>query len=171
MSELAEIIDEMLSSYAEVERALETIFFGYGDQILLIIIEGDLRVTLMFEYGQDDFDPAIIEGRRLLRDCRPAILLAQKTEAPPAATTPAPQASKWDEFRPKLRAVLARVLNSAQADRVIDRAQESLNYQDNVPDEKITALAESVIAQVPHRGKRQALEAELEDLLDDQSLS
>jgi hypothetical protein len=73
----------------------------------------------------------------------------------------------WKEVQQDLESILAKVLGGAQARSLITRVLKTVGVSDsndlNLSESRSIAL--TILAEVPHRGKRESLIQELESLL------
>ncbi|MDA7882137.1 hypothetical protein N9A94_07500 [Akkermansiaceae bacterium] len=176
VSQMAEVIDEMVSSYASVGRPMETMFFGFSKQYLLVVCEGEKRLALLFPEGFKPLNKIILLVRTFLRERRGLISQSNSAGALGGSLShEMPQtevaiASLWSEISPKIKGMLCQVVNSGQAQRLIDRALVARSLPDGPPDAMIVDVSRQIISQIPHRGKQAAILAELNDLLDSAGL-
>lgn len=177
VAQMVEVVDKLVSSYAEVGRPLEAMFFGFSKQCLLVVCEGDRRLALLFAEGPKPLNEIIGKVRAFLREKRALITSlvgAQNVDAlspaevPRTAETPS---GRWEVIEPKIKGVLCRVMNSAQAQRLIDRTLAERSMPGGPPDAMIADVVRQMISKIPHRGKQAAILAELNDELENAGLS
>ena len=167
-NDIAGVIHEMVTSYQEVGRTLESAFFGFGENLMLVVSEGEVCVSLIFPAAHSQLVEATAMCRRFLRDHRASILLFRSGGGGNGLSQVAPEAKvakAWETFQPKLKTLLSRVIPGSQAERMIHHLLESKNLLDGPEDADVPAISREVIMKVGHRGKQQALLAELKDIL------
>lgn len=176
VSQMAEVVNEIASSYANVGRPMETMFFGFSEQYLLVICEGDRRLALLFPEGAKPLNKIILRTRTFLRERRGMITNSQIAgvqdvtalpEEPLATDEPS---ALWSDWSPKIKTMLCRVVNSGQAQRLIDRTLADRSFPEGPPDTMIVDVSRQIVAQIPHRGKQAAILAELNDMLENAGL-
>lgn len=73
IEEMVRLIDEMATSYAEVGREMEVVFFGFKEHFVLAVFERSLRVVLFFPNEKVELVAAVTAARRFLRKNRQKI--------------------------------------------------------------------------------------------------
>ena len=172
VSQMAEVIHEMGSSYLSVGRSMETMFFGFSKQYLLVVCEGERRLALLFPEGPKPLNKTILEVRKFLQERRRVISSFAAIEGMAFEVAPeeAPPPALWSALYPKIKGILVRVVNSGQAQKMIDRILIERAIPEGPVDTMVVEISRQIISQIPHRGKQVALLAELNDLLDDAGL-
>jgi len=186
IEQMAEIVDEMATAYAKVGREMESIFFGFENTFLLAVCERSLRVVLLFPSEKEDLTEAVTSARRFIRKNRPKILSTfEATQAiflkaqnlkdfpsPTPVPTPVPTpANPWPKIEPKIRNILTHVVNSTQAQSLIDRTLAERALPNGPQKQDIAKVARDIVLKIPHRTKRAASLTELEELLEDYRVS
>lgn len=180
VSQMAQLINEMSSSYNEVGRDMETIFFGFANQFLLVVCEGQYRLALLFPGNEKPVNSNIVKARAFIREQRPNLhTLAPERVPPPRGveiieaevSNPSDSLETWESFYPQIKSLLTQVVNSGQAQRLIDRTLKEHACDAGVPHHKIADLSRTIVSKIPHRGKQASIMAELSDHLDSLGLT
>ncbi|MBK1790504.1 hypothetical protein [Persicirhabdus sediminis] len=186
--------NNMVTSYKQVTRAPRELVFGFSKLNLLIVIEEEMQVTLIFNTDIEQIDKVVRLVREFIandlkqsaekspekpawqEDIQPIDLpeLAEPTNLAEASTELQDTQSKedseepaisWSTLEPEIQLLLSRVMNSAQADKLITRQiQKNTNEQGELTVDA-DALAYQIIDCVPHKGRRKALNSEFSDIL------
>jgi len=184
LEKLTKTITKAQNDYQAVGRALETLFFGFGESYVVVVLEGDFAIGFLFPKELEEFNDSIVAGRRFLRTNRAKVFERLATEdaslrelhlepeehqqsSEPASEpqvnvapeTPHP----WGVVEPILSELMGRLLPDAQVERLIERTLQKNGFTDQPTRELTLALSTEIINQVPHKGKRKALLAELSD--------
>ena len=73
IEQMVKLVDEMATSYAEVGREMEVVFFGFKEHFVLAVFERSLRVVLFFPNDKVEMVSAVTAARRFLRKNRQKI--------------------------------------------------------------------------------------------------
>lgn len=173
---MTEAVHEMVSSYLGVGRTMEAVVLGFREQYLLLACEKNTRVALLFPKSHGEVGGALLKARRFLREHRNRILgmsQIQVEEIEPELASPdeIEVVDLWPSVRLILESLLGRVIGGSQADALIQRVLAEYQLDGSPPAGQIPEISQKVILKVPHRGKQQALLAELADALDEHGLS
>lgn len=173
VGQMAGTVHEMVAAYSSVGRIMESIVFGYGEHYLLISCEAEMRVALLFPRKSGRVGGVFTRARRFLREQRGRILEVTTGEPAPNESVSVIEEvqSHWPVVEERLTGLLAKVIGSGQAKRQIVRALQDFQVVGEPDFQQIAPIAKHVIEKVPHRGKQQALMAELADFLSELGIS
>jgi hypothetical protein len=191
---LAEQVAHLFDGYQQVERSVKQVLFAYEKGCLLMLNENGVQMTLLLGNSVDLDLVAVTatlffaEHAAALRSFMPpppqppveegiiqapvqalsAIVTARPTQSDtPVPVTVSESVPPWKEVQHDLESILAKVLGGAQARSLITRVLKTVGVSDsndlNLSESRSIAL--TILAEVPHRGKRESLIQELESLL------
>ncbi len=185
IEKMAEIVDEMATSYAQVDREMETAFFGFENHFILAVCERSLRVVLFFPAKDHDLSTltdTITAARRFIRKNRPKILVTfEKTQAvflkareralSPSPTPVAPERpNPWPKIAPRLTEILSEAMSTSQAQSLIDRTLEYKGMPDGPNITEIAKVSREIFRRITIPAQREELVAKLEEILKEQRL-
>jgi|GEM_PF-6370644 len=80
LEKLTKTITKAQNDYQAVGRALETLFFGFGESYVVVVLEGDFAIGFLFPKELEEFNDSIVAGRRFLRTNRAKVFERLATE-------------------------------------------------------------------------------------------
>ena len=191
---LAEQVAHLFDGYLQVERSVKQVLFAYEKGCLLMLNENGVQMTLLLGNSVNLDLVAVTatlffaEHAVALRSYMPPppqppldeanvpapvqALSAIVTAKPIQTDTPVPVTVSetlppWKEVQQDLESILAKVLGGAQARSLISRVLKTVGVTDTneLTLSECRSVALTILAEVPHRGKRESLIQELESLL------
>jgi|GEM_PF-4671912 len=185
IEKMAEIIDEMATSYATVGREMETAFFGFDEHFILAVCERSLRVVLFFPTDHEfnrSMTEVITTSRRFLRKNRPKvdstleathpIFLKAGHDADSPEPTPVPQRpNPWFKLQPQLIYILSSAMTPAQAESLVTRTLNAKGINREPEKEEAAPLAREIFRKIPVPAQREELMEQLEEFLKEQHIA
>jgi len=164
-AELRKVLWEITDGYAKVGRQPQQLAFGFNGSGLLVCSGTHHKLAVVL-HAPDQLE---IAGRAALAVSaeieREWATLSRETNGRKSARV---RLLRWQDCEPSLRAVLSKVLASAQAERLIARELADRKLQKDQPTDvpQLRAFSESLLAHVPLKSRRELLRAEIDHYLE-----
>lgn len=182
-------IDALCAPLLESQRTMGPIVFTFANSKLLIVSFGVIRICFVTTGAINQLDDLAARAHALIQKHEELIYFhsgagkfSEEEKRPLASQTAKREAEEreiaerekaeqekiataWKEYESFLLQVLGKIIPLGQATLLIDAAK-ALVSADSVPQrEQYPLIAQSILKQVPHKTKRQALEHEIDEYL------
>ncbi len=190
---LAEQVNLMFGGYAQVERAVKQVLFAYEKGCLLMLNERGVQFTFLLG-SNVDLDLVAVTATLFFAEHAGALAavgvlpvtkpVTAAESIPKVTTTKIPVAAvlapivveeetklqnepPWSAVQRDLEGILAKVLGGPQATNLIARVLATVGVTDtaDLTVGECRSVALTILAEVPHRGRRESLIQELESQL------
>lgn len=182
-------IDALCAPLLESQRAMGPIVFTFANSKLVVVSFGVIRICFVTSGSINQLDELAQRGHALIQKHEELIYFhsgagkfSEEEKRPLAAQNAKREAEErereeqekvelqkiataWKDFENFLLQVLGKIIPLSQATLLIDAARTQVSGESVPQPEQYPLLAQSILKQVPHKTKRQALEHEIEEYL------